>query len=146
MPDLHTWFFQEAPNQLQCQRLSFGGAFGAEVILHGVDDFPQTDVVLMTLFDQTFQGLVRSHVWLPSISELDLLDRDWLSRVIDHLDVNGLRATLGGRSITDSPPPVGKLDQFPRIARRGDVFAAPGQLLEDTLGLGLPSGDFAKPR
>src|SRR5262249_31476883 len=146
MPDMQPAFMQQAAYQPQGHRPCFLGVLSPEVKLDGVDDFPQTDVVLMTFFDQTFQNLIGRHAPLLSSNELDLLDGNWPTSRIDGLDINGWRTALGSRSEPDRASAVRKLDELPRISGGGYVLATLGQLLEEAFALRLSSGDLTKSR
>jgi hypothetical protein len=76
MPDLYASFVQQAANEPKRHRPGFPWAAQAEIKPHCVDDAPQTNVILMTFVDQAFQHIIRGHMVLPSVNELDFLNGD----------------------------------------------------------------------
>jgi len=124
MTDLHPPLRQQAPNEAKCQSPGLRSIRRAEIKPHGLNDFPEAYMIRMTLFGKTLRNIFERHKYRLSIDELDLLDRYGLPRCIDRFDIDRCRATLGSGSITDGSSTIRTFDERPRIAGRGNLFAA----------------------
>src|SRR5262245_46884784 len=107
-----------------------------------MDHLPQANVIAVTFLRELFQNITSSHGRLPSIDELNLRDGNLFPRCIESVDINRRRSALGAWSVPDRTLPSGQFDECPRIAGRSTVLSAHGQLVEDSFGFALPSGNL----